>query len=227
MRICIYAASSDHCDRAYHDDARALGATLARAGHVLVYGGGAVGSMGALADGALAAGGEVIGVIPRFMVDLEWGWPGNGESPAEIRAGHDKGREGPGWRKPPGTAPRPEGGFTMEFVEDMRERKHRLLSGADAVIALPGGCGTLEELFEAITLKQLGLYLQPIVLLNTRGYWNPWLEFMRGVIAERFMNPIHGTMWSVAESVDAVLPTLASAPAWDASARKHAVAAPR
>lgn len=190
MRICIYAASSNHCDPAYHADARALGATLARAGHTIVYGGGAVGSMGALADGALAAGGEVIGVIPRFMIELEW---------AHVNLS------------------------ALELVDDMRERKHRLLTGADAVIALPGGCGTLEELFEAITLKQLGIYLNPIVLLNTRGYWNPWLDFMRGVIAERFMNPIHGSMWAVAETVADVLPTIAATPAWDASSRKHAV----
>ena len=69
------------------------------------------------------------------------------------------------------------------------------------------------RVFEAITLKQLGLYLNPIVLLNTRGYWNPWLEFMRGVIAERFMNSIHGVMWAVAETVDAVLPAIAATPA--------------
>ena len=190
MRICIYAASSNHCDPAYHADARALGSMLAQAGHTIVYGGGAVGSMGALADGALAAGGEVVGVIPRFMVELEW---------AHVNLS------------------------ALELVEDMRERKHRLLAGADVVIALPGGCGTLEELFEAITLKQLGIYLNPIVLLNTRGYWNPWLEFMHGLIAARFMNPIHGTLWTVAETVDAVLPTIAATPAWDAGARKHAV----
>src|SRR3546814_7838386 len=89
--------------------------------------------MGAVANGALEAGGEVIGILPRFMADLEWG----------------------------------HSGLTrLELVEDMRERKHRLLAGSDAVVALPGGCGTLEELFEAITLKRLGLYFKPIVLLN-------------------------------------------------------------
>ena len=191
MRICIYAASSAHCDAQYREDARLLGETLARAGHTLVYGGGAVGSMGALADGALGAGGEVIGIIPRFMVELEW-------AHQQLSA--------------------------LKLVEDMRERKHQLLTGSDAVIALPGGCGTLEELFEAITLKRLGIYHQPIVLLNTRGYWTPWAEFMqRQVIDERFMNPGHVAMWSVVDSVAEVLPAIANAPEWNESARDYAV----
>jgi uncharacterized protein (TIGR00730 family) len=195
MRICIYAASSAHCDPAYHAAARELGATLARAGHTLVYGGGAVGSMGALADGALAAGGEVIGVIPRFMVELEW-------AHANLSA--------------------------LQLVEDMRERKHLLLTGSDAVVALPGGCGTLEELFEAITLKRLGIYHKPIVLLNTRSYWTPWAEFMREqVIAEGFMNPGHDAMWSVVDSVEGVLPAIAAAPEWNEKARDYALVRPR
>src|SRR3546814_6602682 len=79
----------------------------------------------------------------------------------------------------------------------MRERKHRLLAGSDAVVALPGGCGTLEELFEAITLKRLGLYFKPIVLLNTLGYWQPLLDFMQAqVIGQQFMNAEHAAMRS-------------------------------
>ncbi len=77
----------------------------------------------------------------------------------------------------------------LEIVEDMRERKHRLLTHSDAVVAMPGGCGTLEELFEAITLKRLALYFNPIVLLNTRGFYDPLQAFMRNVIAERFTEP--------------------------------------
>lgn len=195
MRICIYAASSQHCDPQYHADARLLGETLARAGHTLVYGGGAVGSMGALADGALSAGGEVIGIIPRFMVELEW-------AHQHLSA--------------------------LKLVEDMRERKHQLLTDSDAVIALPGGCGTLEELFEAITLKRLGIYHKPIVLLNTRGYWTPWAEFMqRQVIDERLMNPGHEAMWNVVDSVAEVLPAIANAAEWNEQARDYAVVRPR
>src|SRR5690606_8427647 len=132
MRICVYCASSEHVHRAYHDVAARLGRTLAEAGCTVVYGGGAVGLMGTLANAALDAGGEVIGVIPRFMIEVEWQHPGLAN---------------------------------LEIVEDMRERKHRLLTGSDAVVALPGGCGTLEELFEAMTLKRLALYFKPIVLL--------------------------------------------------------------
>ncbi|MEO7478018.1 MAG: TIGR00730 family Rossman fold protein [Lysobacteraceae bacterium] len=195
MRICIYAASSAHCDPAYHADARALGRLIAEAGHTLVYGGGAVGSMGAVADGALDAGGEVIGIIPRFMVELEW---------AHQRLS------------------------ALQLVEDMRERKHRLLTGSDAVVALPGGCGTLEELFEAITLKRLGIYLKPIVLSNTRDYWTPLTAFMQqNVINEGFMNPGHGGMWSVVDNVADVLPAIAHAPEWNEKARDYALVRPR
>lgn len=195
MRICIYAASSAHCAPAYHADARLLGQTLARAGHVLVYGGGAVGSMGALADGALSAGGEVIGVIPRFMVELEWAHTAIGK---------------------------------LELVEDMRERKHRLLTGSDAVVALPGGCGTLEELFEAITLKRLGIYHNPIVLLNTRGYWTPLLAFLHEqVIGEGFMNAGHARVWTIVEQPADVLAAIANTPEWNVQARDYAAVRPR
>ncbi|MBS0462173.1 MAG: LOG family protein, partial [Proteobacteria bacterium] len=79
-------------------------------------------------------------------------------------------------------------------------------------------------LFEAITLKQLGIYHRPIVLLNTRGYWTPWADFMRDqVIGENFMNEVHGAMWTLVDTVDEVLPAIANAPPWDASAIGHAV----
>ena len=172
MRICIYAASSDRTDPAYRDAARELGELLADAHCTIVYGGGSAGSMGAVADGALSRSGEVLGVLPKFMADREWGHPGL---------------------------------TRLELVEDMRERKHRLLTDSDAVVALPGGCGTLEELFEAITLKQLGLYPNPIVLLNTLDYWVPWQAFMRGVIDKGFMQPEHGELWRVVETPEDVL----------------------
>ena len=195
MRICVYAASSAHCAPEFLDAARELGTLIAQAGATLVYGGGAVGLMGACADGALAHGGHVIGIIPRFMTEVEWQHTGIA---------------------------------TLEVVEDMRERKHRLLTGSDAVVALPGGCGTLEELFEAITLKRLGIYHKPIVLLDTRGYWQPWATFMRTqVIGEGFMNPGHDAMWALAATVDAVLPAIEAAPEWNEAARDYAVVRPR
>ncbi len=189
MRVCVYCASSEHCDRVYHDAANALGRTLAEAGCTIVYGGGATGLMGSLANGALDAGGEVVGVIPRFMVDVEWQHPGVAN---------------------------------MQIVEDMRERKHRLLTDSDAVVALPGGCGTLEELFEAMTLKRLALYFNPIVLLNTNGFYAPLERFLKQTIEQRFMNRAHRALWSMVDRVEDVLPTIRSTPPWHADARKYA-----
>ena len=190
MRICVYCASSEQADPAYRTAARRLGERLAEAGCSVVYGGGSAGSMGALADGALARGGEVIGILPRFMADLEWG-----------HAGLSK----------------------LELVEDMRERKHRLLTGSDAVVALPGGCGTLEELFEAITLKRLGLYFNPIILLDTLGFYAPLEAFLQQAIAARFMNPEHAAMWQRVAVPEDVLPAIRSAPRWREDARDYAV----
>jgi len=191
LRVCVYCASSQAADAVYRDQARTLGAALAAAGCSIVYGGGSLGSMGAVADGALAAGGEVIGILPRFMADLEWGHPGL---------------------------------TRLELVEDMRERKHRLLTGSDAVVALPGGCGTLEELFEAITLKRLGLYFGPIVLLNTRGFYDDVVRVLERSVAERFMNPEHLQMWTLVRDAEEVLPAIAAAPRWREDARALAAA---
>lgn len=191
MRICVYCASSSQSDPRFRDAAFQLGERIAAAGHSIVYGGSSAGSMGAVADGALSKGGEVTGILPRFMADLEWGHPGLTH---------------------------------LELVGDMRERKHKLLTGSDAVVALPGGCGTLEELFEAMTLKRLGIYLSPIILLNTLGYWDPLVTFLHEqVIAAHFMNPEHAAMWQLAATPDDVLPAIANAPAWTTRARDYAV----
>jgi uncharacterized protein (TIGR00730 family) len=190
MRVCVYCASSEQCDRVYHEAATRLGTLLARDGCTIVYGGGAVGLMGSLANGAIAEGGKVIGIIPRFMTEVEWQHPGL---------------------------------TSLEVVEDMRERKHRLLTDSDAVVAMPGGCGTLEELFEAITLKRLGLYFNPIVLLNTKNFFSPLNDFMQKVIAERFMNAEHAAMWSLVDKPEKVLPKIRSTPKWREDARDYAV----
>jgi uncharacterized protein (TIGR00730 family) len=188
--ITVYAASSSQCAPHYHEAARELGATIARAGHHLVYGGGAVGSMGAVAAGALAEGGEVTGVLPRFMDELEWGHRSLS---------------------------------TMVVVESMHERKLKMLELADAVVALPGGCGTLEELFEAITWKRLGLITAPIVMLNTHDFYTPVVALLQQAIDERFMNPEHAAMWSIAASPGEVLAVINAAPKWSSAAREFAV----
>jgi uncharacterized protein (TIGR00730 family) len=187
--VCVYCASSRTAHADYRLAARRLGEVLAGAGISIVYGGGAAGSMGALADGALSAGGRVIGILPRFMADLEWGHPGLSD---------------------------------LQLVEDLRTRKHLMLTMSQAAIALPGGSGTLEELLEAITLKRLGLYLNPIVLVNTRGFFDPLLEVLRRAVAEHFMDTRHLSMWQVVATPDEIPQALASAPGWSAEARSFA-----
>ncbi len=190
LAVCVYCASSRRCDGEYHAAARRLGATLAGSGYGVVYGGGGGGSMGALADGALARGGHVVGVLPRFMVELEWGHRGLSE---------------------------------LLLVDDMRQRKHLMLERSQGVVALPGGCGTLDELFDTMTLKRLGLYLHPIVLVNTRGYFDPLVELLSRAVSERFMDERHHAMWQLVGEPEEVPAALAAAPAWTSDAQGFAV----
>ncbi len=110
----------------------------------------------------------------------------------------------------------------LQLVEDLRTRKHRMLTSSQAAIALPGGSGTLEELLEAITLKRLGLYLNPIVLVNTRGFFAPLLAMLERAVEERFMHERHRLMWQVVATPEDVPGALAGAPAWSAEARAFA-----
>lgn len=187
--VCVYCASSSAAHPEFREVAFRLGETLARHGIAVVYGGGGKGSMGALADGALSRGGRVVGILPRFMADLEWGHRGISE---------------------------------LKLVEDMRTRKHLMLTSAEAAIALPGGCGTLEELLEAITLKRLGLYLGPILLVNTRGYFDPLLELLARAVDERFMDTRHLHMWQVVHTPEEIPEALERAPGWSEEARGFA-----
>jgi uncharacterized protein (TIGR00730 family) len=188
--VCVYCASSETANPVYRQAAERLGAVLARGGCTVIYGGGGSGSMRALADGALSAGGRVVGILPSFMAELEWAHPDLSQ---------------------------------LEIVEDMRARKHRMLTGSDGVVALPGGTGTFEELFEALTLKRLGLYLNPIVLVNTRRFFDPLLEALEAAVRERFMDDRHRRMWQVVREPEEVLTALATAERWDESARAFAV----
>jgi uncharacterized protein (TIGR00730 family) len=111
-----------------------------------------------------------------------------------------------------------QGLTSLEVVPDMRTRKARMLDGSDAVIALPGGCGTFEEVFEAMTLKRLGQFLGPIVLVNTRQYYRTLLEFLRHSVAEHFMNQTHLDMWQTVSEPEDVPKALGQARSWSAHA---------
>ncbi len=187
--VCVYCASSTKIDSAYFEDARELGTLLGQRHIRLINGAGGIGLMSATADAVLAAGGEVTGVIPRFMVEQGW---------------HHKGLT------------------EMIEVDDMHQRKQKMAALSDAVIALPGGCGTLEELLEIITWKQLGLYLNPIVILNTRGYFDPLLEMIQRAMDENFMRRQHGDIWHVAQTPQEAIDLIHNTPIWDSSIRKFA-----
>ncbi len=163
--ICVFCASSANIDSRYLDAARELGGLLAREGWRCVNGGGAVGLMGALTDGALDVGGEVTGVIPKFMVDNGWCYDRLDD---------------------------------VIITADMHQRKQMMSEMADAVIALPGGVGTLEELLETLTWRQLGLVKVPVIILNTMGYFDPLLAMLGHAIDEGFMKESHARLWRVA-----------------------------
>jgi uncharacterized protein (TIGR00730 family) len=110
----------------------------------------------------------------------------------------------------------------LRITESMHERKKMMADLSDAVIALPGGCGTIEELSEIITWKQLGLYFNPIVILNINGYYNHFIAQLEQAIEEHFMGEIHGNIWSVADTPAEALEIIRNTPRWDVSVRKYA-----
>jgi uncharacterized protein (TIGR00730 family) len=162
---------------------------LGSAGLDVVYGGGGVGLMRAMADQALAAGAHVHGVIPHFLNTVEHGHQNLSR---------------------------------LEVVADMRERKHRMIADSHAVISLPGGSGTFEELFEVLTLKRLGLFLGPVVLVNTNAYFDRFVDFLQHSVRERFMSEQHLGMWSVVSQPEQVIAALHLAPSWSSDARDFA-----
>jgi uncharacterized protein (TIGR00730 family) len=153
-RICLFCGASPGARPAYRDATAQLARLLAAEGIGVVYGGGGVGLMGALADAVLAEGGEITGIIPRSLVDRE----------IAHRDVAD-----------------------MRIVASMHERKALMAELADAFIALPGGIGTLEELFEVYTWAQLGLHRKPCALLNVEGYYDSVADFLAHAVAERFL----------------------------------------
>ncbi|MBO6757793.1 MAG: TIGR00730 family Rossman fold protein [Roseibium sp.] len=165
--ICVFCGSSGGSRTAYADAARDTGRTIADAGLTLVYGGADVGLMGLVADAALAAGGDVVGILPAALKDKEIGHNGLTE---------------------------------LHVVGSMHERKAMMADRSDAFMALPGGTGTLEEIFEVWTWGQLGLHQKPCGLLNTGGFYDSLIRFLDHQTAEGFMKPEMRTMVQVAET---------------------------
>lgn len=154
--ICVFCGSNFGTRLEYEMAARTTGAAIAASGLALVYGGAKVGLMGAVADGALAAGGRVIGVLPKALQEKELAHEGLSE---------------------------------LHIVTSMHERKAKMAELADGFIALPGGAGTLEEIFEVWTWGQLGFHSKPLGFLNTEGFYNGLLSFLDHQTGEGFMKP--------------------------------------
>jgi uncharacterized protein (TIGR00730 family) len=181
MTVCVFASSSSRIDRKYVQAAAELGSLFARSKMKVIYGGGGIGLMGALADAVIENGGSITGVIPSFMNDEGWGHPGLNN---------------------------------MIVTTDMGDRKKNMFARADAVVALPGGIGTLEELTEAITLKQLGLFKGPVVILNTLDFYKSLFDFLEHMVSGNFMRSEHKDMWLIADTPEEVLNALSNDKGW-------------
>lgn len=175
--VSVFCGSRLGARPIFRQAAEAFGHAVARRGLTLVYGGGNVGLMGALADAALAGGGEVVGVIPRFLMDREVGHAGVSR---------------------------------LVLVDSMHERKARMAELADAFVALPGGLGTLEELFEVWTWSLLGLHAKPCGLLEVGDYFAPLVEFLDSSVREAFVSPQHRAILSRAGDPEELLDLLAA-----------------
>jgi uncharacterized protein (TIGR00730 family) len=176
-RLAVYCGSATPQDPIYMETARSVGDTLARRGITVVYGGGKVGLMGALADAALAAGGEVIGVIPEALVNAEVAHRGLTE---------------------------------LHVVPDMHSRKALFTSLSDGFITLPGGVGTMDELWEAVSWSQLGYHEKPVGLLNTGGFYDQLIAFNKQMIETGFIRPPHANILTARDTLDDLLEAMAA-----------------
>ncbi|SCG34056.1 TIGR00730 family Rossman fold protein [Micromonospora halophytica] len=175
--ICVFCASSRTLDQRWLELAAETGAQLARRGHTLVSGGGCVGMMGALADGARAAGGRTLGVIPQSLVDLEV---------ADLASDE------------------------LLVTESMADRKTLMIEKSDAFLTLPGGLGTLDELFEVWTTATLALHAKPMVLVDTDGFYRPMLDWLAALADQTFLKPAGLDLLAVARTVPEALDTIES-----------------
>lgn len=176
-RLAIYCGSATPADPVYIDNARFVGRTLAERGIGVVYGGGRLGLMGAIADSALEAGGEVIGVIPQALVDAEVAHRGCTE---------------------------------LHVVRTMHERKQAFTDLSDGFITLPGGTGTMDELWEAMSWAQIGYHANPVGLLNVAGYYDGLIEFVAKMGEVGFLRPQHQSILIIDDTLDALLAKMAA-----------------
>lgn len=187
--VCVYCASSSKADKKYLDAAYTLGKILAESKIRCVFGAGKTGLMGALAQGVIDNKGEIVGVIPEFMIEEGWG---------------------------------NEDLTHLEITPTMHSRKETMAQLSDAVVAMPGGCGTFEELMEIITWKQLGLFSGTIIILNTNNYYNPLIEMLNRAVEDNFMREEHKTIWQVATTPEEAIVAIKEATGWREDARKIA-----
>ncbi len=176
-RLAVYCGSATPADPVYVEAARAVGHALAARGIGVVYGGGKLGLMGAVADAALAAGGEVIGIIPQALVDAEVAHRGCTE---------------------------------LHVVSGMHERKARFTDLSDGFVTLPGGVGTMDELWEAISWAQLGYHEKPVGLLNVAGFYDGLIAFNRTMIEVGFIRPQHAGIMIADSNLDSLLDRMAA-----------------
>lgn len=167
-QACIYCASSPLVDKKYFTAAEEITQILVEESYTIIYGGGSQGLMGAVADRALELNGNIIGVIPEFMKEVEWDHP-------DVKP--------------------------MIITQDMAERKQRFLEGTDVIITLPGGCGTLEEIAEAISLKKLSQITMPIIIFNQDGFYDYMIKQFNTFIEQKFMGDNHKDLFIVVNKV--------------------------
>lgn len=173
--ICIFCGSRYGTDPRFRAAATRLGELAGAAGLRVIYGGGQVGLMGAAADAAMAAGGEVVGLIPARLLERE--------------VGHRAITE-------------------LVVAQDMFDRKDQMIARSDAFVILPGGLGTLDELLEVLTLRQLDYHGKPIVVVNIGGYWDPLIALIDRIVEHGFAAPSARTLYRIVSSVEQVLPVL-------------------
>jgi uncharacterized protein (TIGR00730 family) len=176
-RLAVYCGSATPADTTYIDSARAVGRELAARGIGIVYGGGRLGLMGAVADAALAAGGEVIGVIPEALVHAEVAHRGCTE---------------------------------LRVVANMHQRKAMFTDLSDGFVTIPGGVGTMDELWEAVSWSQLGYHEKPVGLLNVAGYYDHLIAFNRHMIEVGFIRPQHAGILIHADTIARLLDRMAA-----------------